>query len=843
MTDKISGLNWFTQKSIDAITPDLINKVLYGQGTDDTDTDSDIGKDTSVDDDVVLDEDTSTVEEDNKTDDTTSNVDNNTSTNTDSTVTDTPTEEVPAEPAYTEEEKAQLENDLTEYIDQYMEVASEGLSIEEAAAFDNYIKGLTGDFVESYLNGRSGTIDMMDATTAFEEYIMLEAENWKANNEIATEQMSNLLSSDPTELYNNLIDETEYSLQGNNRIGTQETETLKDMTSDYLISTMLNGSVDTALLSGISKSYATNSNYQKAKIAIDKMKNATDAQTQLQYLNEAKEYLNAFLENGTNLNNLKDTLISGINNRETQQLTEEKAQLKEDILPMVDTFIEDYIKENPDLTEEEINQIQEYLTNSLDEFIESEFDGEEKSGRLKTRLDVFLDGKIEQQKAVAEMLEGLKEDPTGKFEELQALADEVLDDKFVSGLEKEELVGQTSDFLINQLLNDADASDLLNNISSRYSTNEDYQNAVALIKQLKASTDPDEIQQLYDEATAAMDNFLNNYTGSNIAKAIQASGPLEIKDEQKNRIIQNSTIGTDYTANVSRSLGGRVATKDKMSRMEEVQEMARADLDAVATALKEDLKEQLGSDYDEAKVSQWIINATNDTIAIFTQNNYEHDCSGDYNVPSDSQAFVWNYRGSIKKHKNEKGRWSYNVQALTNTFMEKFNEASKLNATTSTDPSKKSYDKENVIANSVGNDYYTNTSYSSSTNKSELTAFINQAKATLSSVSSALRTDLSSQGISIDDIDTIIDDSISETINELTNLDVEGLSEEEMANSVNTSLTKAASLPEKYRELFNVESYSYTTSGLIDTFLSKVEDKAGLVKQIIEEEAEDKKTE
>ena len=83
------------------------------------------------------------------------------------------------------------------------------------------------------------------------------------------------------------------------------------------------------------------------------MKNATDAQTQLQYLNEAKEYLNAFLENGTNLNNLKDTLISGINNRETQQLTEEKAQLKEDILPMVDTFIEDYIKENPDLTEEE----------------------------------------------------------------------------------------------------------------------------------------------------------------------------------------------------------------------------------------------------------------------------------------------------------------------------------------------------------------------------------------------------------------------------------------------------------------------------------------------------------
>ena len=839
MTDKISGLNWFSNKALDAVTPDLINKVLYGYGVDDTDTDSDIGKDTSVDDEVVLDEnDTDAVEEDNKTEDTTSTeVDNNTTTNTDTTtdttVTDTPAEEVPAEPAYTAEEKAQLENDLVEYIDQYMEVASEGLSIEEAAAFDDYIKGITGDFVESYLSGRSGTIDMMDATAAFEEYIMVEAENWKANNEVAGAQLESLMSADPTELYNALLDETEYSLQGNNRIGTQETETLKDMASDYIISTMLNGAVDTSLLSGISKNYATNSNYQKAKIAIDKMKNAGDSQTQLEYLNEAKEYLNAFMETGTNQNNLKNTLISGIDNRENQQLTEEKAQLKEDILPMVDVYMEEYIQANPDLSEEEINQVYEYLTNSLDEFIESEYDGEEKAGRLKTRLQVFLDGKIEQQKEVAAMMEDLKADPTGKFEELQALADEVLSDKFVSGLEKEDLVAKTSDFLINQMLNDADASDLLKNISSRYSTNEDYQNAKALVDQLKAATDPDEIQELYDKATEAMDAFLNNYEGSDIAKAIQSTGPVEIGDEQKNRVIQNSTIGTDYSANVSRSLGGRIATKDKMSRMEEVQAMARADLEAVAASLKEDLKEQLGSNYDEAKVSQWIIDATNDTIAMFTENNYEHDCSGDYNVPSDSQAFVWNYRGSIKKHKNEKGRWSYNVQALTNTFMEKFNEASKLSSTTATDPTQKSYDKENVIANSVGNDYYINKNYTTT----DATELINNAKSVLTEVSSALRTNLSQQGISVADIDTIIDDAMAETVDEVMDSDTElGIN--------NGSLLKIFGAGIPSNPLAKTVLYEYNTSDLVDTFLSKVEDKAELVKQIeVEEDENAKKTE
>ena len=839
MTDKISGLNWFSNKALDAVTPDLINKVLYGYGVDNTDTDSDIGKDTSVDDEVVLDEnDTDAVEEDNKTEDTTSTeVDNNTTTNTDTTtdttVTDTPAEEVPAEPAYTAEEKAQLENDLAEYIDQYMEVASEGLSIEEAAAFDDYIKGITGDFVESYLSERSGTIDMMDATAAFEEYIMVEAENWKANNEVAGAQLESLMSADPTELYNALLDETEYSLQGNNRIGTQETETLKDMASDYIISTMLNGAVDTSLLSGISKNYATNSNYQKAKIAIDKMKNAGDSQTQLEYLNEAKEYLNAFMETGTNQNNLKNTLISGIDNRENQQLTEEKAQLKEDILPMVDVYMEEYIQANPDLSEEEINQVYEYLTNSLDEFIESEYDGEEKAGRLKTRLQVFLDGKIEQQKEVAAMMEDLKADPTGKFEELQALADEVLSDKFVSGLEKEDLVAKTSDFLINQMLNDADASDLLKNISSRYSTNEDYQNAKALVDQLKAATDPDEIQELYNKATEAMDAFLNNYEGSDIAKAIQSTGPVEIGDEQKNRVIQNSTIGTDYSANVSRSLGGRIATKDKMSKMEEVQAMARADLEAVAASLKEDLKEQLGSNYDEAKVSQWIIDATNDTIAMFTENNYEHDCSGDYNVPSDSQAFVWNYRGSIKKHKNEKGRWSYNVQALTNTFMEKFNETSKLSSTTATDPTQKSYDKENVIANSVGNDYYINKNYTTP----DATELINNAKSVLTEVSSALRTNLSQQGISVADIDTIIDDAMAETVDEVMGSDTElGIN--------NGSLLKIFGAGIPSNPLAKTVLYEYNTSDLVDTFLSKVEDKAELVKQIeVEEDENAKKTE
>lgn len=796
MTDKISGLNWFTNKSVEAITPDLINKVLYGYGTDD-DTSTDIGTDTDVDDEAVI--------EDNTTNE--ANTDN-TTTSTNETQEAEETTETPQEPAYTEEEKEQLVNELEQYIDQYLEIACEGLSIEEAEAFSEYMSGLTEEFAENYLNSKSGSaVNLDDAIEEYQQFIINEAAQWRAGNETASGTMSSLLNSTPDELYNNLIDEVEKALEGNNRIGTMEAETLKDLTADYLISTMLNGSTDTSLLKGINSAYSLDSDYLNLLSIVNKLKTETDAQTQLQLLNEAKEAFNAFVEKGQNMNNLKDTLIDGIEVRDTARAAEEKEQLREDILPMVDEYMEAYIQENPDLSEEEINQIYEYLKSSLDEFLDSEVSGEEKAGRMDTRLIVFLDGKIEQQQEVAAMLEELKANPTEKFDEMQALADEVIEDKFVSGVEKDELVDKTSDFLINQLLNDADCSDLLKNISSKYSSNEDYQNAVALVKQLKVSTNPDEMQELYDEAKASMSKFLDNYKGTALAKAIQASGPIEIDDTQKDRIMLNSTIAADYETNVSRSLGGRIATKDKMTRMEEVQAMARADLEAVATALKEDLQEQLGSDYDAAKVSQWIINATNDTIAMFTENNYEHDCSGDYNVPSDSQAFVWNYRGSIRKHKNEKGRWSYNVQALTNTFIEKFNEASKLSYTTGTDPSQNTYDKENVIANSVGNDYYLNKSYSNE----DKTALFNQIKSTLTSVSTSLITNLSAQGIDIEDINTIIDDSIAETLDDVT------------INIQN-------------KTLFRNRSYSYNTVNLVDTFLAKVEEKAGLVKQIEEEE-------
>lgn len=805
MVDKI---NIFTSNGMPSL--DYINKFMYGNSSTSKSTSTTgIGQDTDTDDEGVL--------TDKSTDTSTTNTTTNTSTGN-TTSTDNP-KGFPND-IYDDEQEQEIREKLNEYIDDYLETACDGLDFSGASAMETYVRSMTETFLEQYLAKQQEiTIALTNLRAEYNAYMDDSVASWKTNNEAAMAAMEYAKGTDSSELYSNLMNSAEIALAGNNRFSDKEMTELKDQTVDYILSTMMDGNVDKAMLNGINTKYSVNSNYQKAVVAINKLKSETDPQKQLEYYNEAKENITQFLSYEANAANLKTVLANGVEANKAAKVEAEKAELKEDILPMVDIYIENYIKQNPDLSEEEIAQIQQFLNDSLDEFLTDEVSGEDKSGRLKTRLTTFLDGKIEQQNAVKAMMDNIKEDPMGLYDDMNALAKSVMSDKFVSNTEAEKLKDITSDFLINQLLLGADASDLLKNINSRYTTNTDYKNAVSLIKQLQSATNPEEIQELYNEAKAALTNFLGSVSGSDLANAIKNSGPIEVSDEQKNRIIGNSSIGADYTVNVTRTTG-KTKTKNKESILEDVQAMALQDMAAIAESLKAELKSSMGTNYDEEKVSDWIADAMTDTLAIFTENamgKENHASGGNYDLSSDEMSFVWGYRSSIKKHKNEDGRWTYNVQALANTFIDKFNEVSKNASLNSTDPSSKTYDIENVIGASVGNDYYTNKKYEDD----DKTALINRAKATLTSVGTALRSNLTSQGISVDDIDNIIDDSITETVNEWQD------------NNPSSRYTGNNSLIKKL--LAQMNQNSYNTADLINVFLAKVEEKAGLKKQTPEE--------
>ena len=94
----------------------------------------------------------------------------------------------------------------------------------------------------------------------------------------------------------------------------------------------------------------------------------------------------------------------------------------------------------------------------------------------------------------------------------------------------------------------------------------------------------------------------------------------------------------------------------------------------------------------------------------------------------------------------------YNVKALIDTFVEKFNETSKIKSASKLDPSKATYDRENVIADSLGNDYDRNKSVKITGGKNDnaiLAQLIEKAKEDFRKVAASVKQSLIAEGVPI----------------------------------------------------------------------------------------------
>ena len=318
-------------------------------------------------------------------------------------------------------------------------------------------------------------------------------------------------------------------------------------------------------------------------------------------------------------------------------------------------------------------------------------------------------------------------------------------------------------------------------LNADYKNSTDFKTLQTLITNLKASADPDEIAQLKTQAQELVTKMLDAYTGAT-----------------RDNVIYNSALFSEYQANVSRSTS---RGKQDDGRLDEIQNMAKADLNTLAESLKAQLKSELGTAYDEAEIQKYINDAINDTLATFTQNVSRRNGHGNYNTGADEQAFVF-----LRRSGTSKGRYVYNLQALTNTFLDNFNAASKIKNDAKNDPSQATYDKENVIADSLGNEYNRDVRVKNN----DQTALYNTAKAKLQQVAAALKASLIAEGcnVSSTEIDSIVNDSMQETM-----------------TTFNFNTTKPEGLRFLSKDYFNYISNrnSFSTQELVDTFMNKVD--------------------
>lgn len=664
---------------------------------------------------------------------------------------------------------AQNSSELTKYMDTVLDSILEeymqnnpGLSAAEKSTMTAFIQSNSKSFLQKLLeknpdgpyNMESITSDLaesvneaLDTRAKKLSNVNSQIENYKKQ----TDNFSGIASSA-------ISASTDYTT-------TAEFNKIKSDAVKYLMGELLNGNTGSDFAKSVLGDKLDSQYYSKAVQSILSIANETDPDKIQEAISTANESLNKCLEQAG-----KDKLVNGFS--ETQQANAEN-ELSTVLTKLGDSYIESYIAQNPSVSQSDIDELSSLVKSSAGKYLA---ELSEKNPDL-TQIDTtnivnnfgsYIDSQVAKLIQTRASIVTKSTQTTSAYDNLISTADRANSDKYISSDEKSALVKAGAEFILNQMLNGTSEIALLKAINSSYASNSDYKNVLKILNSIKTETDPDKLQELMKQATAAIEKMLDACTAEQLMKGINGIKPVEVTEQDRAEVMKNSSIASDYEAGASRTSDHY--TKQTEEALQEVQAKAKQDLDAIAESFKSQLKSELGTAYDSATMEKYIQDAINDTLSQFSKNVIRRGGGdgGNYQANPDELAFVF-----IKRKKG-KGRYAYNVQALANTFFKNFNETSKTKNAAKLDPSLATYDKENVIADSLGNDYdrnKTETIEGRNDDKAVYAQLIEQAKVQLRSVAASVKSSMLAEGVplSSSEIDEILEDAITDTITDMKN--------------------------------------------------------------------------
>ncbi len=694
--------------------------------------------------------------------------------------------------AETEDEfKSNMSIVADEFVEQYMTQHPE-ITDNERAAIQKLISTTSTSFITDYLaQSPEGPWDMQKVVSDFQTKM----DEAIANNNAVMNTVNSTVSGYKNNVDTNFDSMTNLTRNAvaNNNISNSEWNSIRNKSVQYLMGMMMGDSVNADFLKNIDPNYTKNENYKAAMQAINELKDTADPIQMQQYMTTAQNALNKML-NEIGRDKVADSI-------ETYAQAKEEAAVTEKVKGYADNWAESQI--TADMSDSEKAKLNTFATNCITKFAakmaeEGRFATSMSDNEIQAEFSNFITqqkARLDQsQQALTRSASGLESD----YQNMVSISDAAAANGNISAEEKSNLISSATNLIINQLLNDMENIPVMEGLNADYKNSTDFKTLQTLITNLKASADPDEIAQLKTQAQELVTKMLDAYTGDQLVKAVDSTKPIEVTGATRDNVIYNSALFSEYQANVSRSTS---RGKQDDGRLDEIQNMAKADLNTLAESLKAQLKSELGTAYDEAEIQKYINDAINDTLATFTQNVSRRNGHGNYNTGADEQAFVF-----LRRSGTSKGRYVYNLQALTNTFLDNFNAASKIKNDAKNDPSQATYDKENVIADSLGNEYNRDVRVKNN----DQTALFNTAKAKLQQVAAALKASLIAEGcnVSSTEIDSIVNDSMQETM-----------------TTFNFNTTKPEGLRFLSKDYFNYISNrnSFSTQELVDTFMNKVD--------------------
>ena len=217
------------------------------------------------------------------------------------------------------------------------------------------------------------------------------------------------------------------------------------------------------------------------------------------------------------------------------------AEEKEELNGIIDEYIEEYIQNNPEMSQEEKNAMIKYIKDAGNQFITTYQSTEPyDTATVGEKLKAAIDSAIETRETAQSELEGEINEYTtnveGNFENLYAITDEA-DNDYVTGKEFEEMKAAAAEYVTGMLLSgEIDEAFLNDLIGSEYTNNREYKNVMHLIESMKNTNDPEKKQEYLEQIKKEVEKMLGSqdeYGQSRLGTAVVNKQERDRKEELK----------------------------------------------------------------------------------------------------------------------------------------------------------------------------------------------------------------------------------------------------------------------------------------------------------------------
>lgn len=602
-----------------------------------------------------------------------------------------------------------------EYIQQYMK-DNPGMTSEEKSSFVTFIKTTGTEYVNEFVQKNSKAASFDTQSIAAELLNKLDsAVQTRKETQANVDAKINSYKDNADDAFKNL---SEYADKADDDyVTSSEFKEMKNQAVSYMMGSMMNGNVDADFLKKFDVNYPNNKNYQTAMKAVKALETEADPVKAQELIDQAEAALGKLVgtQNVDGTSKLNNAVIEKQDADTAKAKAAQQEEYKTQLASVNDKMLESMSNQTTtsrsffgqrrtklSYSADDIKARGESLNKMLEKFV-SEYKGDGKN--IETEYKAYVAKLDAENTAAMTKLQNEQQDSYDSYQNLKASVDAT--GTYTSAEEKADIVNKSIDFVFNEMSQGKYDISLLAQIYPEYTSDANFVEAKSLMDGLSGSiTKTEDIAKIKELLTTMMNTV----------------GADKIQDGVKNKKAAALTMTDTQREQLTSSVPGYVDNqsyssdryRDRNDALNAAQDSAKQTLESMRQQMKDMYKAQLGADYDEDKVNQYIDEAIYTTINQFT----------DQRVDKSGKHYSTDDAGFVTSKSGKKSRGVYNVRQLVDAFISNVQSISASDAAEK-DPTKNPVSLDSIMKDtSLADDFQDNKTKSVGLSKSSAQANI-----------------------------------------------------------------------------------------------------------------------